>query len=258
MTLATRPSMTDDTGTFDNGTVCNEALIDSTFDAVDDQCHSTTNTTTKPKAITDEVITARGNKANLNARLIVGIDADGVITGATAEVIAARGSTGSLSARLATVIAADGTLNSGRRLTTDVTAGASVGAAETTLVSYTVTAGLLTTNGQSVRFKVYGATANNANVKTLRVYFGATVIATFTLTINSAVAWSVEGEIVRTAAATQLARVSCQHTDTAPLIPVTGGTPAETLSGTVLFKVTGQATTNSDITEALAILEFLS
>lgn len=70
--------MTDDSGTFDNGTVVNKAFVDDILDEVDDQCHSTTNTTIKPKATTDEVVTARGNLASLNARLSAVVDADGV------------------------------------------------------------------------------------------------------------------------------------------------------------------------------------
>lgn len=78
MSLVTRPSMTDDSGTFDNGTVVNEAFVDDIFDQIDDQNHSTTNPTIKPKAITDEVVAARGNLASLDARLSAVVDDDGV------------------------------------------------------------------------------------------------------------------------------------------------------------------------------------
>ena len=70
--------MTDDSGTFDNGTVVNEAFVDDIFDQIDDQNHSTTNPTIKPKAITDEVVAARGNLASLDARLSAVVDDDGV------------------------------------------------------------------------------------------------------------------------------------------------------------------------------------
>lgn len=69
--------MTDDSGTFDNGTVVNKAFVDAILDEVDDQAHSTTNPTIKPKAITDEVVNARGSKASLTARLDVALNADG-------------------------------------------------------------------------------------------------------------------------------------------------------------------------------------
>lgn len=79
MTLATRQPMTDDGGLFTTGTVVNKAFIDQLYDQLDAQCHSTTNTTLAPKAITDEVVTARGSKASLDARLDVSINEDGTL-----------------------------------------------------------------------------------------------------------------------------------------------------------------------------------
>jgi hypothetical protein len=69
--------MSDDSGLFIDGTVVDEAFIDDIFDQIDDQAHSVTNPTVKPKATTDEVITARGNLASLNARISGVVDADG-------------------------------------------------------------------------------------------------------------------------------------------------------------------------------------
>lgn len=77
MTLVTRQSMSDDSGTFTDGTAVNEAFIDQLYDQIDDQVHSTTNTSIKPKAIIDEVVTARGSKASLDARLDVALNEDG-------------------------------------------------------------------------------------------------------------------------------------------------------------------------------------
>lgn len=79
MTLVTRQTMNNDDGTFTFGTVVNEAFIDQVYDQIDDQAHSTTNPTVKPKAITDEVVAARGSKANLDARLDVSLEEDGTL-----------------------------------------------------------------------------------------------------------------------------------------------------------------------------------
>jgi hypothetical protein len=79
MTLVTRPAMSDDGGTFTTGTVVDEAFIDDLLDEVDDQAHSTTNPTIKPKATTDEVVTARGSKLSLDARLDVSLEEDGTL-----------------------------------------------------------------------------------------------------------------------------------------------------------------------------------
>ena len=79
MTLTTRPAMTDDSGNFISGTVVDEAFVDDIFDQIDDQAHSATNPTIKPKATTDEVVDARGSEASLDARLSVALNDDGTL-----------------------------------------------------------------------------------------------------------------------------------------------------------------------------------
>lgn len=71
------PSITDDTGPGINGTVFNLAFFNLIKTAINNQVYSATNPSITPKAIIDEVITARGNEASLNARLAGVIDADG-------------------------------------------------------------------------------------------------------------------------------------------------------------------------------------
>lgn len=71
--------MVDDSGTFTDGTEVDKAFVDQLYDQVDDQCHSTTNPTQKPKATTDEVVAARGSKASLDARLDVSLEEDGTL-----------------------------------------------------------------------------------------------------------------------------------------------------------------------------------
>src|SRR5688572_23680815 len=61
--------MVDDDGTFTSGTAIDEALLDLLLDEIDDQAHSATNPTIKPKTITDEVIAARDGEASLLAKL---------------------------------------------------------------------------------------------------------------------------------------------------------------------------------------------
>lgn len=90
MTVVSRQSMTDDGGLFTTGTVVNKAFVDQVYDQVDDQCHSTTNPTVKPKAITDEVVAARGSKASLDARLDVSIEEDGTLKAGAQAVTQAQ------------------------------------------------------------------------------------------------------------------------------------------------------------------------
>ena len=71
--------MSNDTGSGQDGTVVNKAFVDDLLDEVDDQCHSLTNDTIKPKATTDEVVTARGSLGSLDARLDVSLNNDGTL-----------------------------------------------------------------------------------------------------------------------------------------------------------------------------------
>jgi hypothetical protein len=71
--------MTDDTGNLTSGTIVDEAFVDAILDEIDDQAHSATNPTIKPKAITDEVVTARGSLGALDTRLDVSLNEDGTL-----------------------------------------------------------------------------------------------------------------------------------------------------------------------------------
>jgi hypothetical protein len=71
--------MSDDDGTFTSGSVVNKAFVDQIYGQIDDQVHSLTNTAIKPKAITDEVVAARGSLGTLDARLDVALNNDGTL-----------------------------------------------------------------------------------------------------------------------------------------------------------------------------------
>lgn len=90
MTEVTRPTMVDDDGTFTFGTEVDKAFVDSILDEVDDQVHSSTNPTIKPKATTDEVVAARGSKASLDARLDVSLEDDGTLKSQASLVTVAQ------------------------------------------------------------------------------------------------------------------------------------------------------------------------
>lgn len=73
------PSVTDDDGTGTSGTVWNDAFDASCQATLDALLHSSTNPTVTPKAIIDEVVTARGSKASLDERLDVSLENDGTL-----------------------------------------------------------------------------------------------------------------------------------------------------------------------------------
>jgi hypothetical protein len=121
-----------------------------------------------------------------------------------------------------------------------------VGTGMDDLTSYTIPASRLAVNGQSVWFEFSGLTANNVNPKTVQVVFGSTTLASWTLPTSSTSSWVIRGRIIRTGAATQKAYVSMVNRSAA--ISSVSASVAETLSGALVLKVQGEATSNNDIT----------
>lgn len=80
------PSITDDMGDGVSGTEIEKATFDAVKSSIEDQTHSIINSGQKPWQTTDEVIAARGNKPNLDARISGAIDDDGNLLVA-AEVV---------------------------------------------------------------------------------------------------------------------------------------------------------------------------
>jgi len=116
------------------------------------------------------------------------------------------------------------------------------------LMSYTVPAAQLPTNEDTLNFEMVFKTAANANNKQIKVLYGATTLYDSGVVAANDDQLVVRGRIVRTGAATQIAHITAignaggAFTDT-----VTLTTPTETLSGTVVLKATGEATSTDDI-----------
>lgn len=134
-----------------------------------------------------------------------------------------------------------------------------VGAGEDDLHSYTLPAAVLSADGQSVQFETTVTIAANANSKRVRVYFGATAIYDSTAQAQSGTTLRVVGRITRTGAVTQRASTDASLASAAPLFTVGPlyTTPAETLSGTVVIKVTGEAVANNDLVNVATVINWL-
>ena len=143
------------------------------------------------------------------------------------------------------------------RLNVNTTAVGNVGAGEDDLITYTLPAATLSVDGMGVRITAFGQTANNANAKTVKMYFGSTNMATIGLDANSVGGWVYQATVIRTAAATQIAHVNmAAHWVTFK----SGGNntaPTETLSGAVTIKCTGAATTTDDIVNSMLMVELI-
>ncbi len=130
---------------------------------------------------------------------------------------------------------------------------------EETLITYSLPASSLDATNRGLRVKVAGSTAANGNTKTIRLYFGSTVIMSNNVTTQpNAAGWELEYEIFRTSATTQKAIArgtvgSAQQTTT-----YTG--VGETLTNALTIKVTGQngIATASDITAQFLSVTFIN
>lgn len=89
-----------------------------------------------------------------------------------------------------------------------MTAASNVSTAETDLLSTTVPASTLVDAGDAVRIRAWGTTVSNANVKTVKLYFGSATIASQSLTASQAGKWLIEAIVVRTAKDTQEAHAT--------------------------------------------------
>ena len=145
------------------------------------------------------------------------------------------------------------------RLNVNTTAVGNVGAGEDDLITYTLPAATLGVDGMGVRVLAWGYTANNANAKTLKLYFGSTLLVSASLTTSSAGRWAAEMIAIRTGATAQLGYPTMVTHDATSMTLGAGspGTPAETLSGAVVIKATGTATANDDIVNSLLLVELI-
>ena len=144
----------------------------------------------------------------------------------------------------------------GGTIDVNTTAVGNVGTGEDDLITFSVPANTLATNGDRIQFQMSGTFAANANAKQVKIKYGATtLLATGALLFNGA-DWTATGTIIRTGAATQ--KAYCNFVSGSTLLSSTADytTPAETLSGAVTLKATGEATSNNDITQELNIVEF--
>lgn len=234
-------TLVDDDGSNTVGTPWNKAAVDSLMDAVD---ASLVTVPTLP--ITEADVT--NLVADLAAKAPLASPAfTGVPTAPTATA-------GTDTTQVATTafVQAEKPVKS---LYRNVVPASNVGTAETDLMTYAMPGATMAVDEDTVRIHAYGNFAANANSKTLKVHFGATVVATAVVTANNT-GWEIYATVSRTGAATQVAFGAYNGQATGALL--TQSTPAATLSGAVTIKITGQSAVGSnDVTCKSFGIEFL-
>lgn len=139
----------------------------------------------------------------------------------------------------------------------DSTQADNSGAGETDLISFSLPASSLSANGKGLRIKVAGTFAANANAKTVRLYFGASVMISndVTTTPNNK-GWQFEADVWRDSSSTQEFFAKGMVGAVPQTLAVSG--LSATMSGAITIKVTGQGVASSDITAKFLSVEFLN
>ena len=140
------------------------------------------------------------------------------------------------------------------------TAVGNVGGGEDNLMSYTLPVGKLDLDTKGVRVTAWGSFVNNANAKTLKLYFGSTAILSNGLTTNVGDNWKIEASVHRTGADAQdyVAQITTVTTALAASTVTSQGSLTEDDGATITIKCTGEATSDNDIVQEGMIVEFIT
>jgi len=131
----------------------------------------------------------------------------------------------------------------------DFTPVSNSGTGETDLMTYSVPANTLGTDNDYLEVEAFGEFTAPTGNATVKMKFGATTIFNTSALAFTTGAWRLRARIVRGGATSQLTITSFDG-DTA-LVTVTAqvAAPAETLSGAVTLKCTGQSGASSEVTQ---------
>lgn len=121
------------------------------------------------------------------------------------------------------------------------------GAGETTLFTYTLPAGTLGTNGESILIQSAGTYATSVNSKTIKFKFGGTTVSTGALAVTTTAPWWLEATVIRVDATNQKVILALITGSSTQLAEAVYSTATETLSGTVTISITGQGGATNDV-----------
>lgn len=131
------------------------------------------------------------------------------------------------------------------------------GASETDLLTYTIPASTLATNGDSVRIMAGGTFANTANNKIVRLRFGGTAIFTSTTGAFQNSNWAIEATVTRVSSGNQRFTAKFWTSDTVQPVGVNNGVTSITDTASIIFKVTGtSASTTDDVVGRHVVIDF--
>ena len=142
-------------------------------------------------------------------------------------------------------------------ISVNTTAVGNVGGGQDDLMTYSLPANTLSADGKAIRITAWYSTASNGNTKTITLAFGGTTLTgTISSTFNNQLG-IIRAVIVRTGASAQEAATwDTLNTQFGTLRT----TPAETMSGAITIKMTGQSGSSAtdDVVQRGMIIEVLN
>lgn len=147
-------------------------------------------------------------------------------------------------------------INTGRQesaecwIDTTIQTVGNVGAGEDTLISTTLPGGTLARDGEHLIMLAWGTVGAANEAKVIKWYFGSTAITAYSATVASTGTWQSCLVVIRTGAATQLLLLSGSGSGGSVAMVTNTGTATETLSGDIITKLTGEATTTNSIVQS--------
>jgi hypothetical protein len=139
----------------------------------------------------------------------------------------------------------------------NTTAVGNVGTGEDDLIAFTIPAGAIYAAKKGVRITAWGTTANNANTKTLKLYFGSLAILTTTLTISQAGTWRIDADVFSTGTDAQDYSARLAEGGATTQTDVEGGSHTQDDGAAIVIKCTGDATANDDIKQEGLIVQYV-
>lgn len=196
---------------------------------------------TSGKLASNAVTTAKITDANVTLAKIANAAANSRLVGSGASGSGAAYAELDVGAGL-TIASTTLQSTSERRLASGyASVGTPAATTETDLQTYAMPGATLATDGQTIHVRAGGTLAATTRSRTVRAYFGATVLSSVAMSANTTLLWTIDIMLVRTGAATQTAyAVFFPAGSVGSNYITTRTTPAETLSGSVTIKVTGQ------------------
>lgn len=200
-------------------------------------------------ALTGDVTAAAGNNTTTIANDVVTNVKLANMAEATLKGRAAGAGTGDPADLSAAQVRAILGLTAGGTLHVSTTQAGNVGTGEDTLASYTVPAGQLANNGDTLWFEAFGTMAANGNAKTVRVRFGAAGTNLLYEQTNTGWGehWSVRGRLYRTGSSAQKASVDLISDNDDRVSTQTTTGVNQDLTGTVALAVTAEAVADNDV-----------